>query len=185
MYKNATKCNETIGKWCKNKHGASKIIDTFETYQPPRSKPGLCRRAPLLHADALPGRCDSMRASPWSKFCSNPTENGTKRSTIGLSVYCWWDIGEKELCHLCLYNNMNIGQRIFSLYNQELRWEAWTRRTSLVWGVIHIGTMNQMWASLNSMSYFSPNQMFGPSIPRLSQVPCLLLLWSIFFGLAT
>jgi hypothetical protein len=35
MYKNATKCNETIDKWCKNKHGASKIIDTFETYQPP------------------------------------------------------------------------------------------------------------------------------------------------------
>jgi hypothetical protein len=33
MYKSATKCNETIGKWCKNKHGASKIIDTFETYQ--------------------------------------------------------------------------------------------------------------------------------------------------------
>jgi hypothetical protein len=27
------KCNETQGKWCKNKHGASKIIDTFETYQ--------------------------------------------------------------------------------------------------------------------------------------------------------
>jgi hypothetical protein len=27
------KCNETLGKWCKNKHGASKIIDTFETYQ--------------------------------------------------------------------------------------------------------------------------------------------------------
>jgi hypothetical protein len=22
-----------MGKWCKNKHGASKIIDTFETYQ--------------------------------------------------------------------------------------------------------------------------------------------------------
>jgi hypothetical protein len=32
MYKNATKCNKTIGKWCKTKHGASKIIDTFETY---------------------------------------------------------------------------------------------------------------------------------------------------------
>jgi hypothetical protein len=40
MYKNATKCNETIGKWCKNKHGASKIIDTFETYQP--SLKGVC-----------------------------------------------------------------------------------------------------------------------------------------------
>jgi hypothetical protein len=33
MHKNATKCNETLNKWCKNKHGASKIIDTFETYQ--------------------------------------------------------------------------------------------------------------------------------------------------------
>jgi hypothetical protein len=27
------KCTETQGKWCKNKHGALKIIDTFETYQ--------------------------------------------------------------------------------------------------------------------------------------------------------
>jgi hypothetical protein len=35
MHKNATKCNETICKWCKNKHGASKIIDTFETYHRP------------------------------------------------------------------------------------------------------------------------------------------------------
>jgi hypothetical protein len=26
------KCNETLRKWCKNKHGASKIIDTFWTY---------------------------------------------------------------------------------------------------------------------------------------------------------
>jgi hypothetical protein len=35
MHKNATKCNKTLSKWCKNKHGASKIIDTFETYQMP------------------------------------------------------------------------------------------------------------------------------------------------------
>jgi hypothetical protein len=33
MYKSAMKCNETLGKWCKNKHGASKIMDTFETDQ--------------------------------------------------------------------------------------------------------------------------------------------------------
>jgi hypothetical protein len=26
------KYNETQGKWCTNKHGASKIIDTFEKY---------------------------------------------------------------------------------------------------------------------------------------------------------
>jgi hypothetical protein len=33
MHKNATKCNETLNKWCKNKHGASKIMNTLETYQ--------------------------------------------------------------------------------------------------------------------------------------------------------
>jgi hypothetical protein len=33
MHKSATKCNEILSKWCKNKHGVSKIIDTFETYQ--------------------------------------------------------------------------------------------------------------------------------------------------------
>jgi hypothetical protein len=32
MHKNATKCNKTQSKWCINKHGTSKIIDTFETY---------------------------------------------------------------------------------------------------------------------------------------------------------
>jgi hypothetical protein len=39
MHKNATKCNKTQSKWCVNKHGASKIIDTFETYQSPPKKP--------------------------------------------------------------------------------------------------------------------------------------------------
>jgi hypothetical protein len=40
MHKNATKCNKTLSKWCINKHGASKIIDTFETYQ--IAKPSQC-----------------------------------------------------------------------------------------------------------------------------------------------
>jgi hypothetical protein len=39
MYKSAMKCNKTLGKWCKNKHGASKIIDTLETYQLPPPTP--------------------------------------------------------------------------------------------------------------------------------------------------
>jgi hypothetical protein len=33
MHKNAMKCNKTQSKYCINKHGASKIIDTFGTYQ--------------------------------------------------------------------------------------------------------------------------------------------------------
>jgi hypothetical protein len=40
MHKNATKCNETLSKWCKNKHGSSKIMDTLETYHAPMS--GVC-----------------------------------------------------------------------------------------------------------------------------------------------
>jgi hypothetical protein len=40
MHKSATKCNETLGKWCKNKHGALKIMDTLETYQPPAADLG-------------------------------------------------------------------------------------------------------------------------------------------------
>jgi hypothetical protein len=50
MHKSATKCNETLGKWRKNKHGASKIIDTLETYhshitglRPNKSTRGSCR----------------------------------------------------------------------------------------------------------------------------------------------
>jgi hypothetical protein len=37
MQKNAIKCNKTQSKWCVNKHEASKIIDTFETYPGPSS----------------------------------------------------------------------------------------------------------------------------------------------------
>jgi hypothetical protein len=48
MHKSATKCNETQGKWCKNKHGASKIIDTFETYQAPDLSPTVLRHGRLV-----------------------------------------------------------------------------------------------------------------------------------------
>jgi hypothetical protein len=51
MHKNATKCNKTQSKWCKNKHVASKIIDTFETYQAAcAARPGVprCSHPPLV-----------------------------------------------------------------------------------------------------------------------------------------
>jgi hypothetical protein len=63
MYKNATKCNETIGKWCKTKHGASKIIDTFETYQ-------LCTE-PDVRALARCGKREgSLSVADMYKLCS-------------------------------------------------------------------------------------------------------------------
>jgi hypothetical protein len=63
MHKNAMKCNETLSKWCKNKHGASKIIDMFETYQ---------AYAPLLTA------LSASHLSSWStgqRLCYPPTLN--------------------------------------------------------------------------------------------------------------
>jgi hypothetical protein len=53
MHKNVMKCNETLSKWCKNKHGASKIIDTLETYQAPfflEDDDGVEEPLPLLAA---------------------------------------------------------------------------------------------------------------------------------------
>jgi hypothetical protein len=43
MHKNATKCNETLSKWCKNKHGASKIMNTLETYHFSSIRVGVCQ----------------------------------------------------------------------------------------------------------------------------------------------
>ena len=36
-YKNTSKCRQSKAKWILNKHGTSKIIDTFSTYQAARS----------------------------------------------------------------------------------------------------------------------------------------------------
>jgi hypothetical protein len=51
MHKSATKCNETLSKWCKNKHGASKIMDTLETYHP--SLYNIVQRKNVLVANVL------------------------------------------------------------------------------------------------------------------------------------
>jgi hypothetical protein len=81
MHKSATKCNETIGKWCKNKHGASKIIDTFETYHSAgagrlEAQPGR-RSRPSWHeaAEAHPGT-----------WLGGPSGEGITRSSRGRSL---------------------------------------------------------------------------------------------------
>jgi hypothetical protein len=66
MHKNATKYNKTQSKWCINRHGASKIIDSFETYQSSISsrstflpstllaRNSFSRKAPVLATKVLP-----------------------------------------------------------------------------------------------------------------------------------
>jgi hypothetical protein len=53
MHKNAMKCNKTQSKWCINKHVASKIIDTFETYQVPSVVSGALEETIDLNASSL------------------------------------------------------------------------------------------------------------------------------------
>jgi hypothetical protein len=56
MHKSATKCNEILGKWCKSKHGASKIIDMLETYHLVRAAPPNGLLGPIKEAhDVNPG----------------------------------------------------------------------------------------------------------------------------------
>jgi hypothetical protein len=75
MYKNATKCNETIGKWCKNKHGASKIIDTFETYQIPSHCEDRC-------ASCMYNAKEGMSGTTPLRNDSNETENPGTQMTV-------------------------------------------------------------------------------------------------------
>jgi hypothetical protein len=71
MHKNAMKCNKTLSKWYKNKHGASKIIDTFETYQ--GTPLNHCRgKAFELYNVAIVGFCVGLALLSNSKTFSNP-----------------------------------------------------------------------------------------------------------------
>jgi hypothetical protein len=53
MHKNAPKCNETLNKWCKNKHGASKIMDMLETYQRTWPQNTRTERSSMSHMDDM------------------------------------------------------------------------------------------------------------------------------------
>jgi hypothetical protein len=70
MHKNATKCNKTQSKWCINKHGASKIIDMFETYQ---ARFGLSE-ASRRRSKAISQAMDRVWASPASHQTLDATD---------------------------------------------------------------------------------------------------------------
>jgi hypothetical protein len=67
MHKNTTKCNKTLSKWCINQHGASKIIDTFETYQPLAAITIIVFYLLVLYLLALPNTPKNPFASIYSE----------------------------------------------------------------------------------------------------------------------
>jgi hypothetical protein len=73
MHKSATKCNKTLSKWCKNKHGASKFMDTFETYQV----------TPFLFpSSTLPFHTHSGDASPPLAQAKHPSRAGQRQGVV-------------------------------------------------------------------------------------------------------
>jgi hypothetical protein len=86
MHKSATKCNETLGKWCKNKHGASKIIDTFETYH--LSSPfSLCAQPSwwAFKGEALGGyeeKASARKKKQWQRWRNRELVNSKNNSHL-------------------------------------------------------------------------------------------------------
>jgi hypothetical protein len=77
MHKNATKCNKTLSKWCKNKHGASKIMDTLETYHLLHIMNYFCPKSTLIQF--CPGATRNAHQQNWEK--------NTWRSPGGVGPY--------------------------------------------------------------------------------------------------
>jgi hypothetical protein len=98
------KCNKTQSKWCINKHGASKIIDMFETYQPqqmcccqgwylwcPPSNPCPSRNYALHHL--LYESCFLPSVQPsliWNYLCAR-FRRGNSHGLGSLLVQSLWD----------------------------------------------------------------------------------------------
>jgi hypothetical protein len=67
MHKNITKCNKTQSKWCVNKHGASKIIDTFEMYQQAPCRSSHASNNALIKTNKQPNCCHTSNATSIKK----------------------------------------------------------------------------------------------------------------------
>jgi hypothetical protein len=100
MHKSATKCNETLSKWCKNKHGASKVIGMLETYQISMQSAYIAadsfhQRDSPEHASIVSVESDSAINLLHKRFCasSKPTFKAIA-SAIAADATC--DIGRQD-----------------------------------------------------------------------------------------
>jgi hypothetical protein len=100
MHKSATKCNKTVGKWCKNKHGASKIIDTLETYQCDTISDNMTAYKNLYYY--LEGTFDGCKVLHISRASNEEADNlaniGSQCLPIPPGVF-WEEIIERSINH--------------------------------------------------------------------------------------
>jgi hypothetical protein len=80
MHKNATKCNETLNKWCKNKHGSSKNYGYVGDVSYTGAKDGMRYSEEELDPKVIEKRIRSLMKSPRKKplkFGMAMFENGS------------------------------------------------------------------------------------------------------------
>jgi hypothetical protein len=117
MHKSATKFNVTVGKWCKNKHGASKIIDTLETYHqsegPNNTRFPHLRDATVKVVAGLGvevrhiysfGRRSHHPNSASQQTYPNPNQRSCRlRSGEGDEIVAAWETRERTLFCVCYF----------------------------------------------------------------------------------
>jgi hypothetical protein len=129
MHKNATKCNKTLSKWCKNKHGASKIIDTFETYQYCVKDGDLYRCRP----NGVTLKCISTHQGQellrdiHADECGHHPSASTLAEKAYRSGFYWpsalWDAAEMvKRCEVCQFHAKQIHQPTQELPTIPLTW---------------------------------------------------------------
>jgi hypothetical protein len=94
MHKDITMCNKTQSKWCINKHGASKIIDTFETYHPPLWWRKCPKTPPIPARPTMPpiSSTESPSLPPKTNICCRsvaPGCSGPLAHLPKLGAYMW------------------------------------------------------------------------------------------------
>jgi hypothetical protein len=118
MHKNATKCNKTLSKWCKNKHGASKIIDMLETYQKSaKAATTKAKKAEKALADANQGRIQREEAI---------TKGLNQVSALAGGEYL------SALCIVCFLTLLVVTYYPFCFYLQRKLGYLWRRCSRLM-----------------------------------------------------
>jgi hypothetical protein len=114
MHKSATKCNEIVGKWCKNKHRASKIIDTLETYQQAMCcLVGAGVQVPIEAVMNFPKLALSVGVLEWGRRVSPSSRCSPALSEVRPMKLKWGKLGKRHCwpCIGCPASNTNKNLR--------------------------------------------------------------------------